>query len=530
MNRLLSTVVVGLVGIQGLTLEAASRPKLVVGIMVDQLRTDYLEDLYDLFGADGFRRLMDGGLFIKDLDYEIPGSDAATATALIQTGTFPRYNGITGASGFDPSTKTYRSIFNDAEFLGNFTDETYSPGALRVTTLTDELSVEESGKSRIHAISGDAAQAIVLAGHTGNSSFWLNDETGRWSSTTYYTGSPNILPQKNYSSPLISRLDTLTWTPYMTGPVYPYVPYKETGKGFKYKFSKSDKDIFKLYKKSPFVNTEVTKAATDYIADLKLGTNGEGTDVLNLGYSLAPYPLAGNEDYRYELQDAYLRLDKDLENLFKTIDKYAGKDDVLIYLVSTGYFAEPLPDKDKYRLPAGTFSVKRALSLLNAYFSAKYGNGSYVDYYSKGHVYLSDKTLEEKHLDPVKMAEEARDFLVRMSGVEDAYTVSDLMSPAIPQLEGYRLATDPKSAGAVILDFNPGWKVTDDSRYPSVDEPNNTTAYPAPAFIIGKGIESSVVETPVNATAIAPTIAGKLRIRAPNSASGKPLALGSMKK
>lgn len=525
MNRLLSTFVVGLAGIQGITLAAASRPKLVVGIMVDQLRTDYLEDLYNLFGEGGFKRLMDNGLYLKDVDFEIPGSDAAAATAIIQTGTYPRYSGITGSYVFDPATKTYQSIFNDAAFIGNFTNETYSPSALRVTTITDELSVDELGKTRVHSIAPDAAQAIVMAGHTGNSAFWLNDETGRWSSTTFYNNVPDILAKGNYSNPLISRLDTMSWTPLFTGPAYPYVPYKEINQGFKYKFSKSDKNVFKLYKQTPYLNSEITKAATDYITQLKLGSNNEGTDVLNLGYTLAPYPEAVDGGYRFELQDAYLRLDKNLEELFKNLDRYVGKEDVLVYLVSTGYFTEPVPDKDLYRLPTGTFSVKRALSLLNSFLSAKYGNGAYVDYYSNGHVYLSEKTLEEKQLDPIRISEEARDFIVRMSGVEDAYTIADLMSPAIPQLEGYRLSTDPKSAGDVVLEFNAGWKVVDDSRYPSEEELNKTTAYPSPGFIMGPGIGAKVVESPVKATSLAPTIAGKMRIRPPNSATGKQIPL-----
>lgn len=525
MNRLLSTIIVGLAGIQGVSLAADSRPKLVVGIMVDQLRTDYLEDLRDILGPGGFRRLMDQGLYLKDVDFGIPGSDAAVGTAIVQTGTYPRYNGVTGAKVLDAATKTPKSIFHDGSYIGNFTNETYSPAALRVTTITDELSVAESGKTRIHSIAPDAEQAIILAGHTGNSAFWLNNESGRWSSTTYYNPAPPILTKGNYTSPLMQKLDTLKWVPLKQGAVYPYVSQKETGKGFKYNFSRSDKDVFSVYKKSPFINSDITKAATEYLSELKLGSNKEGTDVLNLGYTLAAYPQTGDSDYRYTLEDAYLRLDKDLEELFKVLDRYAGRGEVLVYLVSTGYFTEPMPHKDQYRLPGGTFSVKRALSLLNAYLSAKYGNGSYVDYYNHGHIYLSAKTLEEKHLDLRKIAEESRDFLVKMSGVEDAYTITDLMSPDIQQLEAFRLATDPKISGDVILDFNPGWKVVDDSRYPAVNQDNTTTAYPMPAFIMGEGIAAKVVEEPVKATALAPTIAGKLRIRSPNSADDKPVRL-----
>lgn len=523
MNSLLKTIIFGLAGIQGISLAAETRPKLLVGIVVDQLRTDYLEDLRGMLSQGGFLRLMDRGLYLKDVDFVVPDGDAASATAIIQTGAFPRYNGVTGSMVLDASTKTPKSIFHDAGYIGNFTNETYSPGALRVTTVTDELSVAESGKSRIHSIAPDAAQAIVLAGHTGNSAFWLNDETGRWSSTTYYSNPPGILTKGNYTSPLISRLDTMKWTPLYSDMKYPYVSEKERSKGFKYSFPQSSKEVYALYKKSPFVNSDVTRAALDYLSELKLGTNKEGTDVLNLGYTLAPYPMSAGGGNRYELEDAYIRLDKDLEKLFNALDRYAGKDDVMVYLVSTGYFSDTPADKETYRLPGGTFSVKRALSLLNAFLSAKYGNGSYVDYYSNGHIFLSNKTLEEKKLDLNKIAEEGRDFLVKMSGVEDAYTIGDLSSPAIEELEAFRLATDPKIAGDIILEFNPGWKVTDDSRFPPKDEPNNTMAYPTPAFIMGPGVAPKVVEQPVAATAIAPTVAGKLRIRSPNSAKEKPL-------
>ena len=525
MNRLLTTMLVGLAGIQGFTLIASSRPKLVVGIMVDQLRTDYLENLKDMLGEGGFRRLMDQGLYLRDVDFVVPGGDAASASAIIQTGSYPRQNGVTGSRILDRGSNTMKSVFNDPAYLGNFTDKTYSPGALRVTTVADELAVENGGKSKIHSIAPDAAQAIVLAGHAGSSAFWLNDESGRWSSSTYYTDAPQILPNRNYSNPLVSRLDTLKWTPLKKFEPYPDITVKEVSDGFKYNFSRSDRDVFSQYKQTPFVNTDITEAAIEYINGLNLGKGGETTDVLNLGYTLAPYTWGDNENYRYSLQDAYLRLDKDLEALFKTLDKTVGKDDVLVYLSSTGYFTDPAVDTKKYRLPGGVFSVKRALSLLNAYLSAKYGNGSYVDNYAEGQIFLSENVIEEKNLDFSKVAEEARDFLVKMSGVSDAYTMADLMSPAIEQLEARRLALDPKTSGHLILEFTPGWKVVDDNRFPNVTEENKSTAYATPVMILGGGIKPEVVDERIEATSIAPTLARTLRIRAPNSSLSRSLPL-----
>lgn len=525
MNRLLTTVMVGLAGIQGLTLAAESRPKLVVGIMVDQLRTDYLENLKDMLGTGGFRRLMDKGVYFKDVDFKVPGGDAASASAIIQTGAYPRVTGVTGNIYYDPGAKTFSPIFKDPTYIGNFTDETYSPSALRVTTLSDEIALESRGKSRIHSIAPDASQAITLAGHSANSAFWINDETGRWSSTTYYPNPPAALQNKNYNSPLISRLDTMKWVPLHKGEPYIDVTPEEAKEGFKYTFSRSDRDVFNLYKHSPYVNSDITEAATEYITDLNLGKNQDATDVLNLGYTLAPYSMAGGDKFEYALQDAYLRLDKDLEKLFNTLDRQVGKDNVLVYLVSSGYFTEPFIDGSAYRFPGGTFSVKRAMSLLNAFLSAKYGNGAYVDQYFDNQIYLSHSLLEEKNLDPGKTAQESRDFLVRMSGVADAYTMADITNPKIEKMEALRKAIDPKTSGDIILEFNPGWTVIDDSRYPSLTQDNKTTAYLSPGFIMGLEFTPKVVDETIDAVAFAPTLANSLRIRAPNSVSHKPLNL-----
>ncbi|MCH5241445.1 MAG: alkaline phosphatase family protein [Muribaculaceae bacterium] len=529
MNRLLTTVVVGLAGIQGITLAAESRPKLVVGIMVDQLRTDYLENLRDMLSSGGFRRLMESGVYFKDVDFNVPGGDATSASAIVQTGSYPKFNGVTGKMVYDPSSKTLSPVYKDINYIGNFTDETYSPGALRVSTLTDEIAVENKGMGRIHSIAPDAAQAITLAGHVANSAFWVNDETGRWSSTTYYPNPPAALQNKNYNSPLVSRLDTMKWQPLRKGEPYIDIPDQEIKEGFKYTFSRSDRDVFSLYKQSPYVNSDVTQAATEYINDLNLGNGPEGIDVLNLGYTLAPYSATQGDNYEYPLQDAYLRLDKDLEKLFNILDKKVGRENVLIYVVSTGYFAEPPIDNSIYCLPSGSFSVKRSMSLLNAYLSAKYGNGAYVDQYSDRHVYLSKPVLEEKNLDLNEIAKESRDFLMKMSGVADAYTLSDLATPPSKHLDSERLAVDPKISGDIVMDFNPGWTVIDDSRYPPQPQINKSTSYDTPGFIMGPQFAPKVVEETVEAVSIAPTLAKSLRIRAPNSAESKSLKLDLLK-
>lgn len=523
MKFLLKSVLVGLAGIQGFTLAAQSRPTLVVGIMVDQLRTDYLEDLKELLSNGGFRRLMDQGIFIKDLDYGVNGGDAARSAAIIQTGTYPSDNGITGSNSYSQASKSLVPIFLDNAYIGNFTTETYSPAALRVTTLSDEIAVENRGAGRIHSISPDAALSIVLAGHAANSAFWINDETGRWSSTTYYQNPPASLQNRNYNSPLLSRLDTMRWVPLHKGVPYPFVSNADIKDGFKYTFSRADKDVFKLYKRSPYLNDDITQAASEYVADLNLGNSEDAIDVLNIAYTLAPFPGDNNGNYRYELEDAYLRLDRNLESLFNTLDRQVGRDNVYVYLVSTGYFEEPEEDASQYRLPGGNFSVKRALSLLNAFLSAKYGNAAYVENYANGNIYFSKNVIEGKNLEMPVMARESRDFLAKMSGVSAVYTLTDLLNPVTTRQEKQGRAIDARTAGDLIMEFSPGWDIIDDSKYPPETESYKTTVYPTPAFLMGPGITATIIETPVDATAIAPTVARALHIRSPNAATSPPL-------
>ena len=525
MNRIVSSMIVGLAGIQGFTLLAESRPKLLVGIIVDQLRTDYLETLQDKFTTGGFKRLMSKGAFFKDVDFKVPNLDEAGATAILQTGSYPRQNGVAAAALYNPAEKKFTSVFQDPSYIGNFTTENYSPSSLRVSTLSDEIAIDSEGASSIHSIAPDPEVAIILSGHAGNSAFWINDDTGKWASTTYYTSQPTPLQNKNYNSPLVSRLDTMRWVPAKPATYYPDINPSRIKEGFRYTFPRSDRDVFRLYKNSPYVNTDVTEAACEYLHHLNLGKKQEVTDVLNIAYTLAPYSSVNKGDGKFELEDSYLRLDRDLDKLFKDIDTNVGLENVIIYLASTGSFSETERDHEKFRIPTGSFSVKRALSLLNAYLAAKYGNGAYVDQFASGHIYLDKNTIEDKGLNLNNVAEDARDFLVRMSGVADAYTIADLQSPAVQQLEGHRLGNDPKSAGDIIMEFNPGWKVIDDSRFPPENLPVYSSAYPTPVFIMGPGVQSETINETIDATAIAPTIARLLRIRSPNSSVSKPLSL-----
>lgn len=525
MNRLITTVICGLVGIHTIMGAPQSRPKLVVGIMVDQLRTDYLENLQSLFGDKGFRKLMKDGAFLKDVDFKVRDLDATSGTAIIYTGNYPRYNGIMASQVYSPQSMISVPVLTDSKAMGNFTSETYSPVNLRLSTLADEIVIDGNGDSKVYAIGLDPQQAIIQAGHAGSSAFWINGETGNWATTTYYTDSPKILTQKNYSLPLVQKLDTLSWTPLLATTDYQRNTKQKKVAGFKNTFPKNDRNVYKMYLNSPLANSDVTDAAVSYLGALPLGGKDNVVDMLNLSYTAAPYAYGPNDTRRMALDDTYVRLDSELARLFNAIDKYVGLDNTLIYVASTGYFEDPSNENLNYRIPTGTFSVKRAISLLNSYLSAKYGNGSYIEGYSGGHIYLNHKTIEDKKLELSSIAKDSRDFIVRMSGVSEAYTMHDIMTSGVPSMEGIRLATDPKLGGDIVLEFNPGWEVTDDTKFPNETKIERSEVALTPVFIMGAEVAPEEISTTVDASAIAPTIARLLRIRSPNGVASAPLEL-----
>lgn len=520
------TVIFSLVGLGAAMAREQVGRKLVVGIMIDQLRSDYIESLRDELGEGGFNRLLREGVYIPDLDFKVNGLDPVSATAIVYTGNYPRYNGITSSKVYSPEAKDMVFALNDPSMMGNFTTETFSPANLRLSTISDELAIAGDGENRVYSISPDAQQAVVMAGHAGNSAFWINENTGNWATTTYYLDNPKLLTERNYTHSISSRLDTLEWKP-LRGTAQPAITSRKrnaTPGGFLHRFSLADRNVYRMFSASPMGNAEVTDAALSYLENLGLN-KGNGTAMLNIAYTAAPFYYGAATDGSAELEDTYLRLDAELSRLFSVLDKEVGMENVLVYVSSTGYFDDQTEDSASYRLPTGTFSVKRALSLLNSYLSAHFGNGSYVDTYSGGHIYLDHKEIEEKGLDLKEVAELSRDFLVRMSGVNDAFTMADIMSSSLPSMEGLRLGTDPKTGGDVILEFNAGWKITDDTRFPDDTRVERSTLALTPAFFMGGGIVPQTIEETVEATAIAPTVARILRIRSPNGTASKPLSL-----
>lgn len=525
MNKLITTLLLGVVSFSSMAQVEVSRPKLVLSIVVDQLRTDYIEYLQAFLSDNGFKKLIKEGTYFRDVNFDVQDLDIVNATAMLYTGNYPSETGVASAYSYSPVSNKIEAALNDPNSLGNFTTETYSPINLRLSTISDEIKIDGAGLGAVYSIAAEPQQAIIMSGHAGNSAIWLNNNNGKWSTTTYYKDFPNIISQRNYKRSLSARIDTMLWKPSLDLKLYPGIPAQKKYYPFRYTFSSSNKDVYEMFISSPLVNEEITSVAIECLQSLNLGNRGDAIDMINIGLTAAPFKYVKDGDYRLELQDTYIKLDRQLSRLFNAVDKQVGLNNTVIFLSSTGYYDDATVDDAKYAIPSGDFSIKRAISLLNSYLVAKHGNGEYVKAYNNNHIYLNHKLIESKALAVAEVTNEARVFLCKMSGVANAYTINELITPSNVEMRQLQRSIDPASSGDIVLKISPGWCIVDDTRIPIKREQVRSSMVSTPAFIFGLNVPAQTINTSVDATTLAPTLTQILRIRSPNGAIAKPMPL-----
>lgn len=497
------------------------RPKLVVGIVIDGLDDQYLDLLRNHFGQGGFNRLMRDGVVLANVDYGT-NVDATAATAMLMTGTSPSVNSITGRMHYDRETMRSLPSLYDSQSDGMYTETKLSPRNLVVGTLADEVRIAGGGLTRVYAVAPDGEQAVILGGHSGNGALWIDENTGNWATSTYYKDTPAFIVTNNRVAPLRLRLDTVQWTPLKGPEAYASLPPHATKYPFRYIFSRGAQNRYDKFLASGLVNSEITDIAGRIIDEVKLGESG-GTDMLNVAFNLKPYDFTISDDNRYELIDSYLRLDKNLEQLFNKVDNAVGRESAVFFVAATPPTGRTRRDDPQWGIPYGEFSTKKAKSLLNMYLIAVYGNGEWVSSYNDGQFFLNHKLISQHNLQPAEVRERAARFLAKMSGVDRVYTIDEILAArGDERLEALRRNAHPDNTGDVWVEVDPGWEVVDDITSAAPDNRvhyvKRVAAATAPVIIMAPAVDARVIDTPIDVRVVAPTVARLLRIRSPNGA------------
>lgn len=496
-------------------------PRLVVGITIDRLRSDYLDAFSPLYCDGGFRRLLRDGRVYANSQYSVSGVDCASSIATIYTGTSPYNHGIISREWLDRASLRPVYCVDDFKYKGVETSQCSSPKNLLVSTIGDELKMATQGRGLVYSVSPFRESAVLSCGHAGDCAFWIDDRTGQWASSSYYGKSPSWYRYLSSIS-VSSQLPKLSWRPFSTSVSgYNYFLMRETKADFNHSFTGDSK--YAKFKKSGLVNEEVTKAAKCCIVNGMMGCDGV-PDILSVTYYAGTFDNKPFSESSSELQDTYVRLDREIEKLLQTLDSSVGLDNVMVFVTSTGYDdAEDDGNYETYRIPTGNFAINRCAALLNMYLTAIYGAGQYVDAYYKDQIYLNHKLIEQKQLNLSSVMECCEDFLFQFSGVRDVYTAQRITQGAwTPGISRIRNGYNPKCSGDVTIQVTPGWKLVNEDLGTSVVQRDSFVEFPL--ILFGYGIKSERINTETSVERVAPTMAHFMRIRAPNACSDAPLS------
>lgn len=502
--------------------------RLVVGVTVEGLSMEYLDLLLNELGNDGLGYFLNNGVTFTDMDYGTV-VDGVTANAIIHTGASPAVNGVASENIYDAATHRVVPLLNSQQ--PSAAEENFSPSLLLASTISDELKISGGAGSQVHSLSANPSMAVTGAGHAANTAYWINDASGRWTTSTYYQDRPAFLQYRNRMQPLDSKLDTMVWVPSAAALSNATVSPLQKEYPFRVHFAYGDPYRVSKYKSSAKVNDEITEVATEYLRNLDLGSH-EAPDMLSVSYTVQPYPFGNGADEHLQIIDSYLRLDSSMEKLLRTIDETAGLDNTLIFVAGTPVAAASRRDAEKWRIPSGEFSVRKAISLLNLYLINKFGNGDWISGYHNGYFYLNGGTVSEHRADEREVRREAASFLQRMAGVTEVYTIDDILNRNVAESAGaLSRNTRASTAGDIYVATAPGWNVVDQpATVPLNDRVQRASIATAPLFLASPVLETQQISLVTDARVIAPTISSLMRIRAPNGASLPPVRLLKIKK
>ncbi len=514
------------------------RPKIVVGIVVDQMRYDYLFKYWSKYLDSGFKRLINEGFLMKDANYKYVPTYTGPGHACIYTGTTPSVNGIVSNDWYDRDLRKDVYCVEDTTVRPVGTTaltSRASPSRLLSTTVTDELRLASNFQSKVIGIALKDRGAVLPAGHTANAAYWFDKETSNWVTSSYYM---KDLPKWVQDFNNRKRAEELLRDPWNTVlPIERYtessadnVPYEGLYPGEKQPTFPHDLPSIKLkdkdlIKKVPMGNTFTKDFAEAALIGEQMG-KGNFPDFLAVSFSSTDYVGHQFGINSIEIEDTYIRLDRDLSEFLDFMEKWAGHSNYILFLTADHGAANNVLFNTDERIPAGFFDSKRIDSLLENYLNTLYGGP--VEYVSElsGHgIYLDHTLIDQKKIPLEDIQEKCADFLLKMKGVSEAVTAHELKKGCSREgvlsliQQGFNWQRSPD----VILALDPAWM-----EWSSSTGTTHGAAYSydthVPLLFFGKNIPHGSSVDPVSITDVAPTIATMLNIEFPSGSTGKPIS------
>ena len=512
-------------------------PKLVVGIVVDQMRYDYLTRFWDQYGNDGFKRLVNGGYNCKNNHFNYAPTSTGPGHSSIYTGTTPATHGIIGNNWYDKqldkevycaSDETFNSVGTTSE-AGKM-----SPHRMNVTTITDELRLHTQMRGKTIAIALKDRGAVLPGGHTANAAYWFEGgDRGNWITSTFYmTQLPKWVLDYNkadhfskYKKAWNSAKDINSYAESgIDENLYEGLSEGETTSVFPHDLEKNwdTNGKYDGLRATPYGNSLTADFAIEALEKELLGGD-EITDFLAVSFSSTDYVGHKYGVNSKEVEDTYIRLDADLERFFKALDRKVGKGEYTVFLTADhGAIDVPAYLKDQ-KIPAGYFDSKAMQERFNEFLKYSFGTADVVKNFSNNQFFLDHKIVKNLDMDLAKAQEIIATELLTYDSIDRVYTGQQMWNnnyvSGIPYIlqNGY----NQKRSGDIFIVLRPG--------FISYHNTGSTHGSPqiydthVPLLFYGKGIKQGSTVARTEIPDIAPTLASLLGIAFPNGTTGKPI-------
>ena len=511
----------------------SDKPKLVVGIVVDQMRYDFLYRYSEKYSSGGFKRLMNEGFNCRNNHYDYAPTVTAAGHAAIFTGSIPAIDGIIGNEWFNQ--KTGKSVYcvEDTSVRTVGSDSKaglMSPKNLLVSTITDQLRIANNFQSKTIGIALKDRGSILPAGHTANGAYWFDSKNGSFITSTFYMndlpqwvkdfnalkmpqkymaeGWKTLLPMEKYTE---STADNQLYESKLSGEKTPTFPHELA--------AQSGVNLLEVIRTTPFGNTLTKDFALAAIKNENLGKSPK-TDFLTVSFSSTDYVGHSFGPNSVEAEDTYLRLDKDIAEILTTLDNTLGKDNYLVFLSADHGVADVPGFWQSQKLPSGVFNASESMKEIKSALKTAFGEGEFIRAVDNSQLYLNDNLMREMKISYAQIHEVVRQTLLKREDVADVIDLHNLANSTLPayQLNYVKNGLNPRRSGDIMIVLNPSWfegrmqGTTHGSLYRYDTH--------VPLLFYGWKVKTGETTIRTNISDIAPTVADFLNILEPNGSIG----------
>ena len=515
------------------------RPKLIVGIVVGQMRYDFLTRYWDKFSDNGFKRLVRDGVVYHNAGYAYLNINTASSLTDLATGTHPNLHGIIGSQWYDKNKAQLVNCVEDRETSVVGTDQLEvagSPKKIFVQSFSDQLKMSNLGKSKVVVIAPTMEEAILSGGKLADEVYWYDSNTGKWVTSSYYCKSSMQLPQwvkifnkRDFPDVYLSQKWTTTYDVSQYKESLPDQSLSERGIAgqttFPYDLAKLSKQVqnkYKMFMYTPYFDTFTKDFAISSMVYDGVGKDNV-TDYLFVYFGAPSYISQVYGIRSVEEEDAYIKLDKDISHLLSALDDIVGKGNYLVFLTSDRGACDNASLLRNLDLDVNFFQIQATKVILNSYLRALYSQENIVDKIVNFQVYFNQSIVDQMRVDLLQIQRNAATFLNQFSAVQYAIPTQLLVNSGFPSgiMHLAFNSYNPVRSGDVMFVLYPNAYL----ETPSHDLLSSSDCYcqcnnqnQLPLIFYGFGLKHKDIYRRVDITSVAPTLSALLGIQLPQSA------------